>query len=333
MMAARKPVADRSGRSEQNVKVVLHDDEMIIEESLPVSAEENDEQVLIDSPEALESRIAGIKGGTIASRPVLISRKMLRRMDHIPAFSTVIFNPFGPTVDTVTLSYFREPQGKQYLIRRSLHPFSEERNQVIASVPDYPDDDEGYRGFLVRFTADFIAHNGVSKSSKDLWGRELISCIPTGVLVDESSVFSMGAILGFSHLLSRAEKLLEMENERIETHGSDFWKATPQLHEILQQIQDGYEPPVLEFPDIEEPISNIEASDHPNFLSWWEKITQSVFQTDLFEAIQTAWNGSVHQFLGGRVLRSASGASEFGDDDNDDDFYKWWALFDPKKRK
>lgn len=287
---------------------------------------------LLDTPEELEARIAENSKGN-QTGPVLISRNLLKKMHHIPAFASVIFNPFGPTIDTLTLSYYEEPRKKEYLIRRSLHPFSEERNQILTGVPEYPNDVKGYQWFLERFTADFIAKNGVSKMSKGSWGKELIGCIPTGVLVDDASVFSDGAIVGFGHLLSRAEKLLETENENILTYGSDFWKATPQLSEMLQQIQDGYEPPVLEFPDFDIPVGSIGSEELQNFLLWWGLITQMSYQKDLYKAIKAAWYGSVNQFAGGAFLRSPAAENEFGSESDDDDFYNWWALFDPRKRK
>lgn len=116
-MAARKPTAYRSSRSEQNMRVFLYDETRSLEESFCVSTDEDDEQELIDSPEALEARVAGIKEGSIPSGPLLIARKMQRSVVRIPAFTTVIINSFGPTIDTITLSYVREPQRKQKVHR------------------------------------------------------------------------------------------------------------------------------------------------------------------------------------------------------------------------
>lgn len=283
----------------------------------------------MNSQKELELRISAIKDGKLPSGPILISRDLLMKMSHTPAFACVIFNPFGPTIETVSLSSFDDPTYKAYLIRRSLHPFSEERTQIIATVPQFKEgEDNEFQRFLVRLIGTFIGNNGASSASKDVWANEMLGCIPTGVLVDKSKIFSVGSKRGFAHLLQHAEKLLEPEIGRIKKYGSRFWDATPDLSEMLELIKDK-EPDVLQFPEVVDSVSIYGKITNSNFLTWWEKITEMQYQRDLHAAIKEAWYGSVHQFAGGSMLRALNDTDESGSDDAD--FSSWWSLFDPKK--
>lgn len=66
----------------------------------------------------------------------LIERALLQSMRHVGLFASGIFNPFGPTIYTVTLSYFPEWENKNefVLLFRRLHPFTEDWIQVLARV-------------------------------------------------------------------------------------------------------------------------------------------------------------------------------------------------------
>ncbi|NCB00660.1 MAG: hypothetical protein EOM67_00655 [Spirochaetia bacterium] len=203
---------------------------------------------------------------------------------------------------------------------------------MLSMVPDYGGDIKKFCKYLMRITKIFIGNNATTRASKDLWAHELIGSIPTGVLVDKSSIFSIGTKEGFAYLLQHAETLLEGEVDKIRKYGSDFWKATPQLSEMLKRIQDGYEELPIEFPEIVNVVPPISSSKNPNFLTWWDMVVEERYQKDLYRVIKEAWYGSVHQFSGGSLLRTMDDAEEFGNEDDDADFSSWWSLFDPNKR-
>ena len=58
-------------------------------------------------------------------------------MQHAGLFATAIFNPFGPTVETVSLASFDGDwhEGRVLLLRRGLNPFSDAYIQVLSFYP------------------------------------------------------------------------------------------------------------------------------------------------------------------------------------------------------
>jgi hypothetical protein len=96
---------------------------------------------------------------------VLLAHRALRRMEHIGVAATAIFNPFGPTVETLSLVCFHGDwdAGRPVLVRRRLHPFSAPYIQVITEV--YLQS-ESWREHIAVILSTFIGGNGASIASR-----------------------------------------------------------------------------------------------------------------------------------------------------------------------
>lgn len=95
-----------------------------------------DVAALVASDEELQEAAQRVGAGEIRGA-VLLDPSALKTMQHAELFATAIFNPFGPTVETVSLASFdgNWHKGRVLLLRRSLNPFADADVQVLSFYP------------------------------------------------------------------------------------------------------------------------------------------------------------------------------------------------------
>ena len=133
---------------------------------------------VVASDEELQEAARRVGAGEI-SGAVLLDPPALQSMQHAGLFATAIFNPFGPTVETVSLASFDGDwhEGHVLLLRRSLNPFADAYIQVLAFYPGLRRSWDDIGGDLARF----VANNGMRPHTKD-WARPLYRTLPTGII-------------------------------------------------------------------------------------------------------------------------------------------------------
>ena len=121
-----------------------------------------DVAAVVASDEELQEAARRVGSGEIRGA-VLLDPAALESMQHAGLFATAIFNPFGPTVETVSLASFDGEwhEGRVLLLRRSLNPFSEAYVQVLAVYPGLRRSWDEIGGDLARF----VANNGMQLDS------------------------------------------------------------------------------------------------------------------------------------------------------------------------
>ena len=286
---------------------------------------------IVESEETLHDALRRIDTGE-ARGAVIVAQDALQAMEHVALVATVIFNPFGPTIETISLSGFVNSQvaGATMVLRRRLHPFTEQYTQLIAVVPE----GGGITAEEVQhLVAAFVANNGMTPSSKD-WAIPLLESVPTGVLMTpRARELGLTPWLNraFRWLLSGAEDQLHNANVLIATHGTDFrMSAREQIDNAIASIagQDCEDPLKLPAPIVVPEPSNDSPWENstltaPSFARWWQSVTDTDYQAALYRQIAMAWVGA-SRFLPG-------GHQAFGDEI--DDFLPWWKLFDPTPRQ
>ena len=111
---------------------------------------------------------------------ILFDESVLGKMQHAGLFALPVFNPFGPTAQTVSLANFTGDwsRGNVYLLRRILHPFREPYVQVLA----YPGrGGEPNLSQIARDLTRFLANNGMQPATKE-WATPLLLTVPSGVV-------------------------------------------------------------------------------------------------------------------------------------------------------
>lgn len=285
---------------------------------------------IVENEETLHDALRRIDTGE-ARGAVIVAQDALLAMEHVALVATVIFNPFGPTIETISLGGFVKSQieGVTMVVRRRLHPFSEQYTQLIAVVSEgggiTPEE-------LQHLVAMFVANNGISPSSKE-WATPLLDCVPTGVLMTpraEELGLTRSLNRAFRWLLSGAEDQLHKANELIAKHGTNFrMSAREQIDDAISMIAgQEYEntlnlsaPLVVPEPSNDSPWEDSTGAA-PAFSLWWQSVSDLDYQMALYREIAMAWVGAsrflpgAHQGFGGAI----------------DDFLPWWELFDPTPR-
>jgi len=278
--------------------------------------------------EAQELRISKDK---VQSGPLLLSTELIWNMRHVPVFASAIFNPFGPTIETVSISEFTGSANRLILLRRSLHPFSPAWNQsltLLSNIDTATDDNYQYQyDAIATILLLYIGNNATSESSRN-WANQFIGTIPNGILLQHNCTFREVVKHGLAHLLQNAETQLADDIYRVNKYGTDLWAAvTPALHNSRCNSENT----AILFPDISDidTIKYIEPGK--TFMQWWNLIIAEEYQRAVYQSIQEAWQRSGTIFFGGGLLQ-ALGSEEEIDLSHDADFFSWWRLFDPNRR-
>lgn len=289
------------------------------------------EKQIIHNWEEYQSQEEKIKKAEVQSGPLLLSTSLIKEMRHEPIFASAIFNPFGPTIETLSISEFQDPPYQSILLRRSFHPFSKVLNQTCTLIPIIDvitkETLQSQYNFITSMILLFIGNNATSQNSRS-WAKRLTSTVPSGVLAHDLQFYLDGVKLGFAHLLQNAGDQLKQEIKRIHQYGTDLWTST-KLDFSLTADKNNYLETELDFPSITNVHSIITNEPGIIYLQWWELIHSEEYQKEIHTSIGEAWYGAVNQFFGGKILR-AMGA-ENGDTDHDEDFFAWWKLFDPTR--
>jgi hypothetical protein len=278
--------------------------------------------------------------------PVLLAAKALRDMEHIGIAATAIFNPFGPTIETLSIGCFHGEwdTGQPVLIRRRLHPFSEAYIQVITEV--YMQS-ETWRDHLAVILATFIGGNGASVASRS-WAEPVLGTVPSGIVItDFGSQWTPEIRLGLAWLFQNTGDELRTETEKIRACGTNFWdQATWEMDRVRYRaatpvISAGPEAPVFavttkDARDISG-IATVEDLNHYTepaaFTQWWDHVAPVQYQQALHTQLPSAWHGAIGQVPGLAQLVAAGGtqgdsnAATCGGSGGNGDFDAWWKLF------
>ena len=250
------------------------------------------------------------------SGATLIERALLRSMRHAGLFASGIFNPFGPTIYTVTLSYFPEWENKNefVLLFRRLHPFTDDWIQVLARV--WLTDRYGPGSVGPTLTL-FIAGNGTSAASRS-WAEPLYAGPPSGVIVPAIGDKWMPAIRrGHAWLFDHPAWDLDSDIARIESCGADFWKqASAELDDPNRTIAAVESPTPRGYPTKDDLVA---LEETPRFTYWWDLVTQPDYQRELYTQLPGAWFGAIGQNPTLALLNENATSG--------DDFLAWWRLF------
>jgi hypothetical protein len=287
----------------------------------------DDVAAVVASDDELEEAARRVGAGEIRGA-VLLDQPALQSMQHAGLFATAIFNPFGPTVETVSLASFDGDwhEGRVLLLRRGLNPFADAYVQVLSFYPGLRESWDYIDGDLARF----VANNGMRPHTKD-WARPLCRTLPTGIITTQlAHDVALTPILNraFGWLFSLAEPNLAADIELLVRYGGDLWeRASAEMDSVLSSL--GVAASARSGADVTGELSVPEPTNDapwsgdfdraPSFDRWWGLATHEYYQSQLYHQLPRAWTGSQGQLPG---LRQAPG-------DEDDDFSAWWALFRP----
>lgn len=295
-----------------------------------------DVAAVVASDAELQEAARRIGAGEIRGA-VLLDPPALETMQHAGLFATAIFNPFGPTVETVSLASFDGDwhEGRVLLLRRGLNPFSDAYVQVLSFY-------SGLRGswdYIGGDLARFVANNGMRPHSRD-WARPLCRTLPTGIITTGvAHDVALVPVLkrAFGWLFSLAEPQLAADIELLVRYGGDLWqRARAEMDSVLSSLglaasaatgtdDAGSDMTAgLEVPEPTDEAPWFEDFDSaPSFARWWRLATHDSYQRQLYLQLPPAWFGASGQLPG---LQEAMGPE-------DDDFWAWWALFRPAEPK
>ena len=286
-----------------------------------------DVAAVVASDEELQEAAQRVGAGEIRGA-VLLDPSALETMQHAGLFATAIFNPFGPTVETVSLASFDGDwhEGRVLLLRRSLNPFADAYVQVLSFYSGLRQSWDYIGGDLARF----VANNGMRPHTKD-WARPLCRTLPTGIIT--TGVAHDVALMpvlnrAFAWLFSLAESSLAADTELLVRYGGDVWqRASAEMDSALSSL--GLSGPAEIGEDVSGELIAPDPTDAapwfedfegaPSFDRWWRLATHDYYQTQLYLQLPRAWSGASGQLPG---LMEAMGAEG-------DDFSAWWGLFRP----
>lgn len=274
-----------------------------------------DLEVVLGDPAGYRER------GAVVVRPAA-----LRQMEHLGLVATAIFNPYGPTIETLSLASFggEWEEGRTILLRRRLHPFSDAYIQIVTEVVLSRDD---WHEHLAAMLALVFAGNGRSEASRE-WALSLCEAVPSGVMITEFARRWTGQIRqGLAWLLQNADHHLREAAEKIDQCGSSFWdQASWELDRSLRAVSRIADPDasLSTLPDNPEPgigdppIASIEDlnafRESSVFTAWWERISPEEYQRTLHSQLPAAWHGAIGQVPG-------------MENRDNRDFGSWWKLF------
>jgi hypothetical protein len=280
---------------------------------------------VVTTPDELE---AVLKDPTEYRRrgAVVVDLAALREMEHIGLVATAIFNPYGPTVETLSLASFggEWEAGRTILLRRRLHPFYDTYIQIVTEIIL---GEEGWQQHLAAMLALVFSGNGRSEASRD-WALTICEAVPSGVIITDFARPWTGEIRqGLAWVLQNADHLLREDIEKIDACGSAFWdQASWELKRAFRGISRTADPDAsmetlsdgIELGIGDPPIASIEDingfSEHPDFTAWWQRVATSEYQEALHTQLPGAWHGAIGQVPG------------MANRDNRD-FDSWWKLF------
>jgi hypothetical protein len=258
---------------------------------------------------------------------VVVDLPALREMEHIGLVATVIFNPFGPTVETLSLASFGGEwnEGRTILLRRRLHPFSDAYVQVLTEIVFAQ---EGWEQHLAVLLALVLSGNGRSEANRG-WAQTLCQTVPSGVIITDFAREWSGEIRqGLAWLLQHANHHLRKETEKINHCGSSFWdQASWNLDRSLRRLihrtadpdaatetpGDGLDAGIGD-PGIPSMADLNDFTEHPDFTAWWQRVATSEYQEALHTQLPGAWHGAIGQVPG-------------MENRDNRDFDSWWRLF------
>ncbi len=265
---------------------------------------------------------------------VLLAPAALGEMEHIGLLATAVFNPFGPTVETLSLASFNGDwhTGRPVLLRRNLHPFTKPYIQVITEV--YMQS-ETWRDHLAVILATFIGGNGASVASRS-WAEPVLGAVPSGIVITEvGSQWTPEIRRGLAWLFQNTGDELREETEKICACGTNLRdQATWEMDRVRSLIA----APVTT--DDSRGIPGIATVDDLNhftepaaFTEWWDRIAPVEYQQALHTQLPSAWHGAIGQVPGLAQLVAAgdtqgdSNAATCGGGGRNADFDAWWKLF------
>ena len=249
--------------------------------------------------------------------------------EHIGLLATAIFNPMGPTVHTLSLASFDGvwDADTTVLLWRMLHPFSDDRVQILARIPA---EDVGVPVEVFAYAlVSFIANNGRSPASRD-WAEPFLSTTPSGIVIPDRFQQYEGMFrIGFRYLLRHMDATLARDADRLEEAGPDFWKlASMEMDRVNTLLCTGGTAALHDGPDDqlrlhEELVDHFDLDELPEsaeFSRWWDLVSNPAYQDDLYRSLPVAWAGAIGQVPG---LAQLAGGGDT------DDFLAWLRLFRP----
>jgi hypothetical protein len=245
--------------------------------------------------------------GLDESEPIIpVDPALLLDLVHEPLLAQLIFNPFGPTLQTLSTAGIDEPGAPGLMIRRSFNPHSQTEQIPIAIV--YGDGLERTRQ-EVDVLAGFFAVNGVGKRVSS---TPFVTAAPTALLLGwKAKAGGEWFQQMYLQALQLADVDLERPIRRYWRHRTDPWaSASDDMHEVLRSF--GLDA------DAEhngEPVANRSIAD--SFPEWWEIVTDDEMIRATTDSFLTAWVGP------NAVLPDAFGFSEA-------EMLTWLELFLPK---
>lgn len=252
--------------------------------------------------------------------PVLLERSTLYTMQHTPLLAAVIFNPFGPTIETISIAQFEGfwESCNVVMLRRSLHPLCDDRIQILASVPHAPDLTKTESIDMVLSL--FIANNGRSLQSEG-WAKLFLETLPSGIIIAPFANRLQSRIrLAFRCMLRQMDESLASDAHRLEQSGPDYWAlATLEMREALRNLSVD-NPEVRMQPELVESLDPESPAPGNAFDRWWELVASREYQTAIHCDLPAAWIGASEQVPDLLDLEKGCGLG---------DFLSWWRLFVP----
>lgn len=227
---------------------------------------------------------------------ITIPPEVLREARHEPILAQFIFNPFGPTMQTLSIARTTDTALPSMLLRRSLNPHAEPYQVPIGLAYG-----TGQERALqeVEILALFLEANGVGSRETS---TPFVTATPCAIVLGPGVLPSPEWLRSaYLQAASRAELDLDGAVAEFHLHGTDLWAAADaSLRSGMQQVlsvfggdaggEGGGKSERGELPN--EPTG--EAEGRPTdeaFAEWWRIVTGKPMIRATLKSFPLAWNG------------------------------------------
>jgi hypothetical protein len=223
--------------------------------------------------------------------PPPIGKELLFDIKHTPLFGWAIFNPFGPTISTITAAHGL-PEKDLFLIRTDMHP-GNFRSAVIGSIP-------WAQGFprVLHYTAFevlnyFLMGNGVNPHNAE-YGWPFIEAVPTYVFVPyEHDPMIPRMAMSFRHGIRYQDLDFVTHTELARRHVNNLWEyASAQIDMALTSLCKCEQDDDTEKTKAADNQSQIGISQQ-GFEAWFDFSSSIEMRRAIRRDLPSAWNGAI----------------------------------------
>ena len=210
---------------------------------------------------------------------VEIPYEVLRGGKHTPLLATLLFNPYGPTIQTISAMASDDPALPRLILRRDLNPFAQMWQMPVGLLP--ASTSQPFVSTL-NVVAAYLAGNGLGTR---VTSRSFLGSWPTAVMVCPllAHVAPVVATALFDGARS-AGLCLDGEEEQARRFGTRLWdRATEDMNRAFARFRTRSESAAAE----EDP------PEWASFQEWWRLAASREMVEAALSGTRLAWDGAI----------------------------------------